>query len=137
MFSDTNFLRFLEFVFAWISVIQTIFVCTCLISIFQLCKCSLFRFLFVFKNLYCVATTEDVSMGGIVKFVYGTSQHTKSGTTWKMEYKQYVNSNQICKCKPTVSTCALSLTLRVHYSDKQTMKEALRDAAGMSQGFDK
>ena len=32
-------------------------------------KCSLFGFLFVFKNIYRVATTEDVSMGEIVKFV--------------------------------------------------------------------
>ena len=35
----------------------------CLISIFQLYKCSLFGFLVVFKDLHCVATTEDVSMG--------------------------------------------------------------------------
>ena len=105
MFSDTNFLRFLEFVFAWISVIQTIFVCTCLISIFQLCKCSLFRFLFVFKNLYCVATTEDVSMGGVVKFVYGTSQHTKSGTTWKMEVQT------VRKQQPNLQMQAYSINL--------------------------
>ena len=39
--------------------------------------------------------------------------------------------------KSTLLACALSLTLPVHYSNKQAMKEALRDAAGMSRGFDK
>ena len=82
----------------------------CLISIFQLYKCSLFGFLVVFKDLHCVATTEDVSMG--------TSSIPNLGLPGKLKVllKYWCrNSNQICKCKPTVSTCALSLTLPVHY----------------------
>ena len=154
MFSDTNFLRFLEFLktlklcfqrdwksfFVWIWVIQTLVCNLCLISIIQLCKCSFFGFLFVFKILYCVATTEDVSMGEMVKFVSRTFNIPNLGLPGKLKvpFKYWcVNSNRICKCKPTVSTCALSLTFRVHYSNKQTMKEALRDAAGMFEGSDK
>ena len=47
-------------------------------------KCSLFGFLFVFKNLYCVATT-DVSMGEIVKFVFGSSSIANLGLFGKLK----------------------------------------------------
>ena len=48
-------------------------------------KCSLFGSLFVFKNLYCVATTEDVSMGEIVKFVSGSSSISNLGLFGKLK----------------------------------------------------
>ena len=40
-------------------------------------------------------------------------------------------------CKATVSTCALSITLPVHYyRSMDSMKETLFDAIKMTQGFD-
>ena len=75
-----------------------------------------------------------------MKFVPGTSSIPPLGLPGKLKvlFKHWcTNSNQSCKCKPTVSTCALSLTLPVHYNNKQAMKEALTEAALMSQGFDK
>ena len=75
-----------------------------------------------------------------MKFVSGTSSIPPLGLPGKLKvlFKHwYTNINRSCKCKPTVSTCALSLTLAVHYNNKQGMKEALTEAAWMSQGFGK
>ena len=99
----------------------------------------LFDFLFV-KKSFCVARTEDASIGEIMKFVSGTSSIPPLGLPGKSKvlFKHWcTSSNWSCKCKPTLSTCALSLTLPVHYNNKQPMKEALTEAARMSQRFDK
>ena len=75
-----------------------------------------------------------------MKFVSGTSSIPNLGLSGKLkvQFKYWcLLSNRICKCKPTISVCALSLILPVHYSNKEAMKEARRHAAGMSQGFDK
>ena len=63
--------------------------------------------------------TEAVSMGEIVKFVSGTLSIPNLGLTTKLKvlFKYWcINSNRICKCKPTVSAFALSLTMSVRYS---------------------
>ena len=95
--------------------------------------------LFGFKNLYCVVTTEDVSMGEIVRFVSRSSSIANLGLFGKLkvQFKYWwvaatKSANASLQYQPV-----LFLTLPVHYSNKQAMKEALRDAAGMSQGFDK
>ena len=103
---DTNFLRVLEF-------LKTLKLCFerdwesffCINLILMYVKCSLFDFLFAFKNLYCVATTEDVSMGETVKFVSGSSSIANLGLFWKLKIQckyWWLNSNRICKCKPTI-----------------------------------
>ena len=75
-----------------------------------------------------------------MKFVSGTSSIPPLGLLRKLKvlFKHWcTNRNQSCKFKPTVSTCALTLTLPVHYNNNQAMKEALTGAAVMSQRFDK
>ena len=76
-------------------------------------------------------------MGEIVTFVSGTFSKPNLGLPGYMKdlFKYWcVNSNRVYKWKPIVSTSTRSLTLPVHYSNKQTMKEAIRDTAGISQG---
>ena len=86
----------------------------CMNLILMLCvfnyyvKCSLLGFLLVFN--YCVATTEDVPMGEIVKFVSGSSSIANLGLFRKLkaQFKYWwLNSNRICKCKPAISTHAV------------------------------
>ena len=70
-----------------------------------------------------------------MKFVSGTSSIPPLGLPGKLKvlFKHWcTNSNGSCKYKRTVS-----LTLPVHYNNKQAMKEALTEAARMPQGFDK
>ena len=128
VFSGAKFLRFLEFLklwnfflhsrsqrdwksfFAWISVILTLIVC-----IKQHRKRCLFRFLFVSKNLYCVATEEDVSIGEFMKFVSGPSSIPNLGLPEKLKvlFKHWCsNRKRICKCKPTVSTFDIASALQ-------------------------
>ena len=67
--------------------------------------------LFVFKNLYCVVTTEDVSMGEIVRFVSRSSSIANLGLFGKLKVQfkyQWLKSNWIWECKPTISTRAVS-----------------------------
>ena len=62
--------------------------------------------LLVFKNRYCVATTEDVSMGKIVKFMSGSSSIANLGLFGKLKVQfkyWWLNSKRICKWKPTIS----------------------------------
>ena len=90
---DTNFLRFLEF-------LKTLKLC------FQrdwesfFCM-NLILMLRVFTNLYCVATAEVVS---------GPSSIANLGLFRKLKVQfryWWLNSNWICKCKPTISTRAV------------------------------
>ena len=137
---DTNFLRFLEFLKTlkfcfqsdWGSFFAWIWSSCCVYLIINYVKCSLFGFLFVFN--YCVATTEDVPMGKIVKFVSGSSSIANLGLFGKLkvQFKYWwiaatKSANASLQYQPV-----LFLTLLVYYSKKQAMKEALRDAAGMS-----
>ena len=112
---DTNFLRFLEFLKTlklcfqsdWESFVWIWSSC-CVYLITNYVKCSLFGCLFVFN--YCVATTEDVPMGEIVNFVSGSSSIANLGLfgRLKVQFKYWwLNSNRICKCKPTISTRAV------------------------------
>ena len=41
-----------------------------------------------------------------------------------------------CRCKLTVSTCALKLSLPSHYQAKEDMKKAISDFIKLSNGFD-
>ena len=41
-----------------------------------------------------------------------------------------------CRCKLTVSTCALKLSLPSHYQTKEDMKKAISDFIKLSSGFD-
>ena len=93
-----------------------------------------FLFLFLFLSIYFFF---------FYLFIFVRAQNIQEpnlGQSVKLnvQFKYWwLNSNRISKCNPTVSTCALPLILPVHYSNKQVMKEELRDAAGMSKGFNK
>ena len=113
---DTNFLRFLEFLKTlklcfqsdWGSFFAWIWSSCCVYLITNYVKCSLFGFLFVFN--YCVATTEDVPKGEIVKFVSRSSSIANLALFGKLKVQfkyWWLNSNRICKCKPTISTRAV------------------------------
>ena len=112
---DTNFLRFLEFLKTLKLCFQSDWECfvwiwssCCVYLITNYVKCSLFGCLFVFN--YCVATTEDVPMGEIVKFVSRSSSIANLGLfgRLKVQFKYWwLNSNRIYKCKPTTSTRAV------------------------------
>ena len=41
-----------------------------------------------------------------------------------------------CRCKLTVSTCTLKLSLPSHYQTKEGMKEAIFESIKLSNGFD-
>ena len=86
----------------------------CINLILMYVKCSLFDFLFAFKNLYCVATAEDVSIGETVKFVSGSSSIANLGLFWKLKIQckyGWLNSNRICKCKPTIDCSEIPLKI--------------------------
>ena len=74
-----------------------------------------------------------------MKFISGTSSIPPLGLPSKLtiNFKHWCRAlPKECKCKPTVSTCALSLTLPVHNQTMEVMKRSLCDAVKMSQGFD-
>ena len=94
---------------------------------FHFCFCFCFYFVFCFFYLFIFVRVQNIQQPNL-------GQSVKLNVQFKY---WWLNSNRISKCNPTVSTCALPLILPVHYSNKQVMKEELRDAAGMSKGFNK
>ena len=74
-----------------------------------------------------------------MKFLAGSSTVPPSGLANKLAviFKHWcTNLPRTCLCKPSVSTCSLTLTVPVHCPTMLSMKKALEDTVKLSQRFD-
>ena len=81
----------------------------------------------------------EIKLSDIMKFLTGSRTVPASGLVNKLTviFKHWcTNLPKTCLCKPSVSTCSLTLTLPVHYPAMLSMRKALEDAVKLSQGFD-
>ena len=77
----------------------------------------------------------EMKLSDIMTFLTGSRTVPPSGLVNKLTvvFKQWcTNLPKTCLCKPSMSTCSLTLTLPVHYPTMFSMKKALEDAIKLS-----
>ena len=74
-------------------------------------------------NLLFHAEIEDLQLTDFLKWLTGASQLPPLGFLKKYGIKFVHGCKDECKCRPTVSTCDLSINIPVHINDEYIMKE--------------
>lgn len=90
-------------------------------------------------NDYNFSGECEIKLSDIMKFLTGSSTVPPSRLANKLTviFKHWcTNLPRKRICKPSVSTCSLTLTIPVYYSTMLTMEKALEDVVKLSQGFD-
>ena len=74
-------------------------------------------------NLLFHAEIEDLQLADFPKWLTGACQLPPLGFPKKYGIKFIHGCKDGCKCRPTVSTCDLSINILVHIDNEYTMKE--------------
>ena len=83
----------------------------------------------------------DIHLHDILQFITGTPSIPCLGFQNKLEVNFVHDCEKLrdkeCNCKPTVSTCALSLNLTIHIKSIPEMTQSMTEAVRWSYGFGK
>ena len=72
----------------------------------------------------------------MMKFLTGSGSVPVLGLPSKMRVEFKHGCIIECRCKPSVSTCDLTLNIAVHYRTVGQIEETFMDAISLSSGFD-
>ena len=78
---------------------------------------------------------ENLQLEDFVKWLSGTREVPPLGYPKKLSAQFVHGCPENCQCRPTVSTCDLSINLPVHINNEGIMKEILYSAIKDSYGF--
>ena len=78
---------------------------------------------------------EALEMCDILMWMTGSSEVPPLGFSKKFELQFIHGCSENCKCRPTVSTCDMSIKMPVHINSLNMMKEMLLSAVKDSHGF--
>jgi hypothetical protein len=87
------------------------------------------------NNTHLYVEIEGLETDEVLKWMTGSSEVPPLGFPKKFEIKFLHGCIACCKCRPTVSTCDLSITMPVHINKFEEMKEMLHSAVKDSHGF--
>ena len=89
-------------------------------------------------NFFCILhlLEADILFEDIVIFITGARVVPPLGIPKKITVSFIHECPTGCRCKLTVSTCALKLLLPSHYQTREDMKKATLDSIKLSNGFD-
>lgn len=78
---------------------------------------------------------EGLETRDVLKWMTGSGEVPPLGFPKKFEVKFLHGCSTCCKCRPTVSTSDLSVTIPVHINKLDEMEEMLHSAVKDSHGF--
>ncbi|PFX16159.1 hypothetical protein AWC38_SpisGene19587 [Stylophora pistillata] len=78
---------------------------------------------------------NGITLKDFVKWMTGSPQIPPMGFPKKFTFEFVHGCLQGCCCRPTVSTCDITIKIPVHISDEQTMKKMITSAVKDSFGF--
>ena len=85
--------------------------------------------MFCISNLFCCFTEiPDLSVENVLKWLTGTKRVPPLAFSKKIQCKFLHGCPAGCRCRPTTSTCDLSITLPVHLDTEENMKEIMISA---------
>ena len=79
---------------------------------------------------------QPITVKDLMKFMTGSPMVPPLGLPSKVQVEFIHSCESSCSCKPTVSTCSLSIRIAVHYNTTEKMLAVLKDAFSLSEGFD-
>ena len=91
-----------------------------------------------FENIYFILTGEDYGFkfDDFMKFLTGMDSVPPLGLPGSIVVQFVHGCSSGCACKPSVSTCAMSISVPVHYNTRSSILQALVDGITLSYGFD-
>ena len=92
------------------------------------------------NNLIVICLTYNLAVEGLItadilKWMTGSDAVPPLGFPKQFEMQFTHGCNELCKCRPTVSTCDMSVKMPVHINTFEYMKEILYSAVKDSHGF--
>lgn len=88
------------------------------------------------KKLYFLTSgIEGVTLMDLVKWMTGSSQIPPLGFPKKFTVEFVHGCLQGCCCRPTASTCDITIKLPVHIDNEKTMEDMIASAVQDSYGF--
>eukprot|EP00112_Aurelia_sp_Birch-Aquarium-sp1_P020140 Seg5121.1 transcript_id=Seg5121.1/GoldUCD/mRNA.D3Y31 product="hypothetical protein" protein_id=Seg5121.1/GoldUCD/D3Y31 len=78
---------------------------------------------------------EGLTAASLLQWITGATDIPPLGFSRKIKCYFLHNCKQDCQCRPTVSTCDLSLTLPIHSDDEEQMQHLMVSALKGSIGF--
>ena len=91
----------------------------------------------VLKFVFFVGNNAEFSLSDIVHFITGSSTYPPLGFSVKMTLEFKHGCAQKCKCRPTASTCAMTMFMPVHIDSVDEMKVIINSALKDCKGFGK
>ena len=88
------------------------------------------------ENVTSSLDQPSISLKNIMKFLTGSFSIPILGLPSQLRVEFVHGCPQSCRCKPSVSTCDLTLKIAVHYSTVDCMVEVLKEALTLCRGFD-
>lgn len=88
-----------------------------------------------FVSLSVSPYDDSVTLSDLFKFVNGTASIPPLGLTNGITVKFKHHCDAGCRCRPTASTCDISITFPVHYENYQDFKDSLSSALMEGFGF--
>lgn len=86
-------------------------------------------------NFYYLSESSKVKPTDVLQFISGSCSLPALGFEKKITITFKHGCPPLCKCKPTVSTCDLTLHVPTHLSSNEEMQKEMEDAILMNYGF--